>query len=128
MMRLYPESALTQLEFDKVKETLSGFCHTDYSKNKTAQLRIHTRKEYIDRELRQAYEYKLIIQQQQYFPADFTANISKDIKLLSIPGALLTGEQWMMIKRLTESMGTIFILGMVRIIQAGSCINNSDHS
>nr|WP_264899889.1 MutS2/Smr-associated SH3 domain-containing protein [Sediminibacterium sp. TEGAF015] len=108
MMRLYPESALTQLEFDKVKETLSGFCHTDYSKNKTAQLRIHTRKEFIDRELRQAYEYKLIIQQQQYFPADFTANISKDIKLLSIPGALLTGEQWMMIKRLTESMGTVF--------------------
>ena len=107
-MRLYPESALTQLEFDKVKETLSGFCHTDYSKNKTAQLRIHTRKEFIDRELRQAFEYKLIIQQQQYFPADFTANISKDIKLLSIPGALLTGEQWMMIKRLTESMGTIF--------------------
>lgn len=108
MMRLYPESALTQLEFDKVKETLSGFCHTDYSKNKTAQLRIHTRKEFIDRELRQAFEYKLILQQQQYFPADFTANISKDIKLLSIPGALLTGEQWMMIKRLTESMGTIF--------------------
>jgi len=107
-MRLYPESALTQLEFDKVKETLSGFCHTDYSKNKTAQLRIHTRKEFIDRELRQAYEYKLIIQQQQYFPADFTANISKDIKLLSIPGALLTGEQWMMIKRLTDSMGTVF--------------------
>ncbi|MEO0065889.1 MAG: hypothetical protein RI983_1215 [Bacteroidota bacterium] len=108
MMRWYPESALTQLEFDKVKETLSGFCHTDYSKNKTAQLRIHTRKEFIDRELRQAFEYKLILQQQQYFPADFTANISKDIKLLSIPGALLTGEQWMMIKRLTESMGTIF--------------------
>lgn len=107
-MRLYPESALTQLEFDKVKETLSGFCHTDYSKNKTAQLRIHTRKEFIDRELSQAYEYKLIIQQQQYFPADFTANISKDIKLLSIPGALLTGEQWMMIKRLTESMGSVF--------------------
>lgn len=108
MMRWYPESALTQLEFDKVKETLSGFCHTDYSKNKTAQLRIHTHKEFIDRELRQAFEYKLILQQQQYFPADFTANISKDIKLLSIPGALLTGEQWMMIKRLTESMGTIF--------------------
>lgn len=108
MMRWYPESALTQLEFEKVKETLSGFCHTDYSKNKTAQLRIHTRKEFIDRELRQAFEYKLILQQQQYFPADFTANISKDIKLLSIPGALLTGEQWMMIKRLTESMGTIF--------------------
>lgn len=108
MMRLYPESALTQLEFDKIKELLSALCNTDFSKNKSNQLRIHTRKDFIDRELRQAYEYKLILQQQQYFPADFTANISKDIKLLSIPGALLVGEQWMMIKKLTESMGTVF--------------------
>ncbi|MDP3393804.1 endonuclease MutS2 [Sediminibacterium sp.] len=108
MMRLYPESALTQLEFDKVKELLSALCNTDFSKNKSNQLRIHTRKDFIDRELRQAFEYKLILQQQQYFPADFTANISKDIKLLSIPGALLVGEQWMMIKKLTESMGTVF--------------------
>ncbi|MFN3299057.1 MAG: endonuclease MutS2 [Sediminibacterium sp.] len=107
-MRLYPESALTQLEFDKIKELLSALCNTDFSKNKSNQLRIHTRKDFIDRELRQAYEYKLILQQQQYFPADFTANISKDIKLLSIPGALLVGEQWMMIKKLTESMGTLF--------------------
>jgi len=108
MMRLYPESALTQLEFDKVKELLGALCNTDFSKQKSNQLRIHTRKDFIDRELRQAYEYKLILQQQQYFPSDFTANISKDIKLLSIPGALLVGEQWMMIKKLTESMGTIF--------------------
>lgn len=108
MMRLYPESALTQLEFDNIKELLCALCNTDFSKNKSNQLRIHTRKDFIDRELRQAYEYKLILQQQQYFPADFTANISKDIKLLSIPGALLVGEQWMMIKKLTESMGTVF--------------------
>lgn len=108
MMRLYPESALTQLEFDKVKELLVALCNTDFSKQKSNQLRIHTRKDFIDRELKQAYEYKLILQQQQYFPSDFTANISKDIKLLSIPGALLVGEQWMMIKKLTESMGTIF--------------------
>jgi len=108
MMRLYPDSALTQLEFDKIKELLGALCNTDFSKNKSNQLRIHTRKDFIDRELRQAYEYKLILQQQQYFPADFTANISKDIKLLSIPGALLVGEQWMMIKKLTESMGTVF--------------------
>lgn len=108
MMRLYPESALTQLEFDKIKELLGALCNTDFSKNKSNQLRIHTRKDFIDRELRQAYEYKLILQQQQYFPADFTANIAKDIKLLSIPGALLVGEQWMMIKKLTESMGTVF--------------------
>lgn len=107
-MRLYPESASTQLEFETVKDLLGALCRTDYSKKKCAELRIHTRKDFIDRELRQSYELKLILEQQQYFPNDFTLNISKDIKLLSIPGALLTGEQWLLIKKLTESIGTIF--------------------
>lgn len=107
-MRLYPESALSQLEFDKVKDLLAELCKTDISRQKAANLRIHTRKDYINRELRQTHEYKMILLQQQYFPNEFTLNISKDIKLLSIPGALITGEQWMQIKKLTESIGSIF--------------------
>ncbi|MBH2005694.1 MAG: DNA mismatch repair protein MutS, partial [Sphingobacteriia bacterium] len=107
-MRLYPESALSQLEFDKVKDLLAALCKTDISRQKAANLRIHTRKDYIYRELRQTHEYKMILLQQQYFPNEFTLNISKDIKLLSIPGALITGEQWMQIKKLTESIGSIF--------------------
>lgn len=107
-MRLYPESALTQLEFDKIRNLLIDQCNTDYSRQKAAQLRIHTRKDFIDRDLKQSHEFKMILLQQQYFPIDFTINISKDIKLLSIPGALIVGEQWMQIKKLTESVGNIF--------------------
>ena len=107
-MRLYPESALTQLEFDKVKHLLGELCKTDLSRQKADGLRIHTRKDFIDLELKQTHEYKMILLQQQYFPNDFTLNISRDIKLLSIPGALLAGEQWMLLKKLTESIGSIF--------------------
>ena len=107
-MRLYPESAITQLEFDKVKNLLVELCKTDFSRSKSANLRIHTKKEYIDRELRQSHEFKMILLQQQYFPIDFTINISKDIKLLSIPGALLVGDQWMLIKKLSENLASIF--------------------
>ena len=107
-MRLYPESAITQLEFDKVKNLLVELCKTDFSRSKSANLRIHTKKEYIDRELRQSHEFKMILLQQQYFPIDFTINISKDIKLLSIPGALLVGDQWMLIKKLSENIASIF--------------------
>jgi DNA mismatch repair protein MutS2 len=107
-MRLYPESALTQLEFDKVKALLVALCKTDYAQDKAAHLRIHTRKDFIDRDLQQTHEFKLILIQGQYFPNDFLINISRDIKLLSIPGALLVGEQWMQIKKLTESIGSIF--------------------
>lgn len=107
-MRLYPESAAVQLEFDKVKALLKAHCATDYAKNKADNLRIHTRKDYIELELQQTNEYKNISLLQQYFPNDFTLNLSKDIKLLGIPGALLGGEQWMPIRRLTENTGSIF--------------------
>ena len=35
----------------------------------------------------------------QYFPNDFTINISKEIKLLGIPGASLSGEQFLLDKK-----------------------------
>jgi DNA mismatch repair protein MutS2 len=107
-MRLYPESAAVQLEFDKIKSLLKAHCATDYAKNKSDNLRIHTRKEYIELELQQTDEYKNISLLQQYFPNDFSLNLSKDIKLLGIPGALLGGEQWMPIRKLTENTGSIF--------------------
>lgn len=107
-MRLYPESAMSQLEFDKVKTLLKEHARTEYGRQKADQLRIHTRKEYIELELRQSHEYKLILQQAQYFPNDFTLNISRDIKLLSIPGAMLTGEQWLPVRKLAENTSNIF--------------------
>jgi len=107
-MRLYPETAISQLEFDKVKALLKEHAKTEYAKQKAENLRIHTRKEYIELELQQTNEYKLILQLGQYFPNDFSLNISHDIKLLSIPGAMLTGEQWMPVRKLAENMGTIF--------------------
>lgn len=107
-MRLYPESALTQLEFDKVKALLREHARTEYAKSKAEQLRIHTRKEYIELELQQTFEFRNILQLGQYFPNDFNQNIARDIKLLSIPGAMLTGEQWLPIRKLAENMGGIF--------------------
>lgn len=107
-MRLYPDSALVQLEFDKVKALLKAHCNTDHAKQKADSLRIHTRKDFIELELQQSYEYKNIVLQQQYFPNDFSLNLQKDLKLLGIPGAMLVGDQWMPIRRLTENTATIF--------------------
>ncbi len=107
-MRLYPDSALVQLEFDKVKTLLKAHCNTDHAKQKADSLRIHTRKDFIELELQQSYEYKNIALQQQYFPNDFNLNLQKDLKLLGIPGAMLVGDQWMPIRRLTENTATIF--------------------
>ncbi len=107
-MRLYPESAANQLEFNKVKDLLVNHCKTIYAQHKAENLRIHTKKEYIELELHQTHEYKLLQQQGMHFPSDFTLNIQKDVKLLGIPGALLVGEQWIHIKQLCENISNIF--------------------
>jgi DNA mismatch repair protein MutS2 len=107
-MKIFPESALQQLEFDKIKALLAEHCTTEYAREKARDLRIHTRREFIELELRQAHEYKQLTQNGQYFPNDHTLNLSRELKLLGIPGAVLGGEQFMQIRRLAESMQSIF--------------------
>src|SRR5579872_6850053 len=108
MMRIFPESALVQLEFDKVKALLAAHCNTEYARGKALDLRIHTRREFIELELRQTHEFKLLIQNGQYFPNDYTLNLSRELKLLSIPGAVLSGEQFLQVRRLAEGTQSIF--------------------
>ncbi|HWK07284.1 MAG TPA: MutS2/Smr-associated SH3 domain-containing protein [Puia sp.] len=97
-----------QLEFDKIKALLAEHCNTEYARAKAGDLRIHTRREFIEWELRQAHEFKLLLQNGQYFPNDHTLNLSRELKLLGIPGATLTGEQFLQIRKLAESMQSIF--------------------
>jgi len=58
--------------------------------------------------LQQGHEFKTITQTGLNFPNDFSVSISREIKLLSIPGASLTGEQFMLIRRLAENTASIF--------------------
>ncbi len=107
-MKFFPDSTLHQLEFDKIKDLLVGHCRTEYAKTKSTQLRIHTRIDFITSALQQSNEFKIILQSGEFLPNDFPINISKEIKLLGIPGASLSGEQFMLIRRLTENTNNIF--------------------
>ena len=108
MLKFFPESALVQLEFEKIKELLNGYCKTEYAKSKSAILRIHTRKDFIEIDLRQAHEFKLLIESGQSFPNNHILNISRELKLLSIPGAVLGEDQFILIRRLADSLKQIF--------------------
>ena len=76
-MKLYPESAHIQLEFDKIKDLLAAHCQSEYARDKAANLRIHTHKKFVDTELRQSHEYKQLLQNAIYFPNDYVLNLSK---------------------------------------------------
>lgn len=107
-MKFFPESTLVQLEFEKVKELLIQHTRTEYARARCQQLRIHTRKAFIDTALQQTSEFKQILQSGQYFPGDFTTNISRELTLIAIPGATLSGEQFLLIKKLVDHAGQVF--------------------
>jgi DNA mismatch repair protein MutS2 len=107
-MRLYPESAFVQLEFDKVRSLLVEQTRTFYGHEKAEQLRIHTRKNFIDLELRQAHQYLQLLAMGQTFQHDEVFNLSRELKLLSIQGAVLAGEIFLFFRNLTENIGSIF--------------------
>lgn len=107
-MKIYPESAVVQLEFDKIKSLLYEKCRTEYAKTKALELRIHTRADFIERELKQSHEYRGLLQNAVYFPNDYVLNLNKELRLLNIEGSLLSGEELVDIRKLAESMEKIF--------------------
>src|ERR1035437_4097730 len=107
-MKLFPASALQLIEFDKIKTLLAAYCNTGYAKNKAEQLRIHTRIDFIAPELQQSHECKLLIQNHLNFPSEYVFNLEKEIRMLNISGAVLSGSQIMLIKGLTESIQKLF--------------------
>lgn len=107
-MRLFPESAWVQLEFDKVELLLAAHCRSEYAIEKAKDLRIHTKIEFIETELKQSYEYKQLLQNGIYFPNDPVFNLSRELKMLSIPGAVLSGEEFVEIRKLVELIKNVF--------------------
>jgi DNA mismatch repair protein MutS2 len=107
-MKLYPESASVQLEFDKIRNLLTEKCRTEYAKSKASGLRIHTRKEFIELQLKQSHEYKQLIQNGIHFPNDYILNLSRELKLLNIQGSMLGGEELVSVRKLAMSMEAIF--------------------
>jgi DNA mismatch repair protein MutS2 len=107
-LKVFPESAVVQLEFDKIRDLLAEHCKSEYAKNKADNLRIHTHKDFITVELKQSHEFRQLLVNGVYFPNDYILNLSRDLKLLGIPGAVLTGEQFVLIRKLVESIQSIF--------------------
>ena len=107
-MKFFPESALQQLEYEKIKTILAEYCGTAYAAAKANSLRIHTKIAYIKTDLQQTNEYKLLLQSGQFLPNDFTVNLQKELKLLAIPGAVFTGDQFLLVHKLTTNTSNIF--------------------
>ena len=77
-MKVYPASAPVQLEFDKVKELLFGYCRSEYARERSRALQAFIQLEEIQWALRQSYEYKTLLSSGLYFPNDEPLNLSRE--------------------------------------------------
>lgn len=93
MMQIYPAHAADALEFGKIQQLLLGKCRTDAARERVAALKFQTRPETIERALSQTWEFKNTLSGGNFFPNDFTRNVAKELKLLGISGATLSGDQ-----------------------------------
>ncbi|MCU0335132.1 MAG: DNA mismatch repair protein MutS [Chitinophagaceae bacterium] len=107
-MRVYPESATVQLEFDKVQQLLLQHCKTAQAQQMVTDMRFHTHLSYIETALSQTHEFKLLLQSAQHFPADYYKSLQQEVKLIGIPGAVLAGEQWVQVRKLLEATANVF--------------------
>ncbi len=109
MMQLYPAHAAEALEFNKVCDLLMGKCRTDAARERVENIRFHTRMDHMQRELLQAHEFKQILSGGDHFPNDFTRNVHKELKLLTIPGGVLTGEQLLSFNQLALNIRDVLL-------------------
>lgn len=107
MLQLYPANAGDSLEFSKVKQLLLEKCRTDAAKERVRELKFNSRLDFIEKALLQTSEYRSILSGTDYFPNDFTRNVQKELQLLALSGATLSGEQLMGLCNLALSIKSI---------------------
>lgn len=109
MIQLYPERAAEALEFDKIRLMLHKKCRTDAAHERVDSLRFHTKLEYIEKELKETHDYKMLLGGSESFPNDFTTNLQRELKLLSIPRSVLSGLQLLSCYKLAINMRDILV-------------------
>ena len=107
-MQLFPATVIQQLEFDKIRQMLSGLCRTPYAREKALSLPVLDDRNLIVRLLAMADEYRTILSAGLHLPNDYVQGLSQELRLLGIPGAVLAAEQLMQVRKLAENAGNIF--------------------
>ena len=87
---------------------LIAHCRSEYARSRARDLRIHTHRKFIEPQLLQTHEYKLLFENHLHFPDDAVLNLSNELKLLSIEASVLSGEQFLQIKKLANAIQQIF--------------------
>ncbi len=109
MLQLYPAHAANALEFTKVRALLLEKCRTDEARARVAAMRFMSRIELIEKALKQTAEFKLTLGGGDYFPGEFTRNLSHELRLITVQNAVLTGDSLLALSNLTKTIQSILL-------------------
>jgi DNA mismatch repair protein MutS2 len=107
MLQIYPAQAAEGLEFHKIQQLLLQKCRTDAARERVTGLKFQSRMETIEKALKQTAEFKNALNGSDYFPNDFTRNLARELKLLSVSGATLGGEELIAFQQLAITIRDI---------------------
>ncbi|MCA0427925.1 MAG: Smr/MutS family protein [Bacteroidetes bacterium] len=89
----YPKNLETKLEFDQVKEMVKARCLSVMGQQYVEKIRFVNRLDLLSRMLEQTREFKVILSEDQPFPADHYFDISHSLSKARIEGVWLLEEE-----------------------------------
>jgi DNA mismatch repair protein MutS2 len=109
MLQTYPAHAAEALEFTKVRALLFEKCRTDEARSRVAAMRFMSRVELIEKALKQTAEFRLTLGGGDYFPGEFTRNLQQELRLITVTGAVLTGDSLAALSGLAKTIQSILL-------------------
>ena len=109
MLHLYPAHAAEALEFTKIRALLLEKCRTDEASTRVAAMRFMSRIEIIEKALNQTAEFRLTLGGGDYFPGEFGRNLSQELRLITVQGAVLTGDSLAALSGLARTVQSILL-------------------
>src|SRR6187399_1833616 len=109
MLQLYPAHAAEALEFTKVRTLLLEKCRTDEARSRVDAMRFMSRIELIEKALKQTAEFKNTLGGGDYFPGEFTRNLQQELRLITVTGAVLSGDSLAALSGLSKTIQSILL-------------------
>jgi len=109
MLQVYPAHTADALEFTKVRNLLHDKCRTDEARARVDAMRFMSRLDLIEKALKQTAEFRNTLGGGDYFPGSFTRNLQQELRLITITGAVLTGDSFVGISTLAKTIQSILL-------------------
>ncbi len=105
---IYPSDLFEKLEFDKILEILEEHCESQLGMDQVRKTKILTDKNQIEKQLRQVYEFTMIINNEAVeFPSNNFIDLKQEMNILEVRNTVLETEQVFRIYKVLNTVHSI---------------------